>query len=365
MTNPAILAKRMVMLGVISFSLSCDNNPADPGQVVTTVIANSPTIISGTAGAEVGERPSVTVHDQNGDPVAGVTVTFSVTSGAGFITDATPETDADGIATVGGWTLGDVGANTVAASAGNATPVLFSANAVDPCTVLQVFPIQTSWTGNLTTVDCPFASSLTRGTFVDRWTRSLSFNPGRSYTFTETSTEFDTFLLLTTPDGALIAVNDNSSATSTNSAIRALLPTSPVTVLATSAVANATGAYTLSSALTASEITNCDEVWIARGIMTNQSLQTTDCLNSGFLSDDLNIYLAAGQAVTVTMTSSAFDAYLELYRADGTRVAFNDDMSTGTQNAQLTYTATAGGFYGIVPTSGVAGATGAYVLSVR
>ena len=366
MTKPVVLPQRLAACVLIAFLLSCDDDPTGP--VVTTVTANSETSITGVMGVEVptADRPSVLVLDQNGDPVEGVTVTFAVTSGNGFITGATPETDAAGIATVGGWTLGDAGANTLAASVENATPIVFSAHAIDPCVYVFMHQMLSSYPGQLTTIDCPLASPFTSGTHVDIYNRPVSRGLGESsFHFTASSTEFDTFLLLTAPNGALLAVNDNATGTSTNSTIRALLPDAAYGVLVTSSVANAGGAYTLSSAQTPSAITNCDEVWVARGITTSQNLQTTDCLSSGFFSDDLRMYLRAGQVVTVTMTSSAFDAFLEVYRADGTRVAFNDDMSAGTQNAQLTYTATADGFYAIVPTSGVAGATGADVLSVQ
>ena len=52
-------------------------------------------------------------------PMQGVTVTFTVTAGGGSVTGATTTTDAQGIATVGGWTLGPApGANTLRATAG-------------------------------------------------------------------------------------------------------------------------------------------------------------------------------------------------------------------------------------------------------
>jgi len=56
------------------------------------------------------------VTDQNGHPVAGVTVTFSVTAGRGTVTGATQVTDANGIATVGSWTLGTAGVNELQAA---------------------------------------------------------------------------------------------------------------------------------------------------------------------------------------------------------------------------------------------------------
>jgi N-acetylneuraminic acid mutarotase len=60
------------------------------------------------AGTMLRIAPAAQVTDQNGHPVAGVTVTFSVTAGGGSITGPTQVTDGSGIATVGSWTLGPV-----------------------------------------------------------------------------------------------------------------------------------------------------------------------------------------------------------------------------------------------------------------
>jgi N-acetylneuraminic acid mutarotase len=58
------------------------------------------------AGTMLPIAPATQVTDQNGHPVAGVTVTFSVTAGGGSITSPAQLTDVNGIATVGSWTLG-------------------------------------------------------------------------------------------------------------------------------------------------------------------------------------------------------------------------------------------------------------------
>jgi len=58
------------------------------------------------AGSTLPIAPAAQVTDQNGHPVAGVTITFSVTAGGGSITGPTQVTDLNGIATVGSWTLG-------------------------------------------------------------------------------------------------------------------------------------------------------------------------------------------------------------------------------------------------------------------
>jgi len=89
---------------------------------------------SAEVGTEVETAPSVLVTDANGNPVAGVEVTFAVTSGGGTVSPSTPiTTDADGIAAADSWTLGTtVGDNTVTATAvGLAdSPVTFTATAI-------------------------------------------------------------------------------------------------------------------------------------------------------------------------------------------------------------------------------------------
>lgn len=364
MKNPVVIVSRSAALSLLAVQLSCGGGDASGPAVAGTIAANSPTTLGGSTGATVQDRPSVIVRDQSGTPLAGVTVTFAVTSGGGSLTGASPVTDASGIATVGSWTLGSVaGSNTVTASAGTLTPVVFTATATNPCASATAHTFGTTSNGQLTTSDCRFMSGFTLGTYVDFYTTTVS--AAGAYAFTQ-SAAFDTFLLLAAPDGALIAFNDDLSASSFNSAIKALLPVGGYTLAATSFDANVTGDYTLSSASTSAAVTNCEEVWVTRGITTTQILETTDCLINGFLSDDLIIFLRAGQAVTVTMTSSALDAFLELYGGDGTRVAFNDDMdSATTDNAQLVYTVTADGFFIVVPTSAVAGATGAYTLTIQ
>lgn len=72
-----------------------------------------------TAGTAVATAPAVKVTDANGNPVAGVGVTFAVASGGGSVNPTTPvASDANGIAAVTSWTLGAVaGPNTLTATA--------------------------------------------------------------------------------------------------------------------------------------------------------------------------------------------------------------------------------------------------------
>lgn len=87
---------------------------------------------SATAGDPVAIDPSVVVRDADGNPLGGIPVTFTVTSGGGSVSDNTPVTGSDGVATVGQWKLGPtVGENTLSAAVTgqnlSGSPVVFSA----------------------------------------------------------------------------------------------------------------------------------------------------------------------------------------------------------------------------------------------
>lgn len=70
-----------------------------------------------TVKTAVATKPAVRVNDQFGNPVAGAAVAFTVTAGGGTVTGAAQTTDAQGIATVGGWALGPTnGANRLSAA---------------------------------------------------------------------------------------------------------------------------------------------------------------------------------------------------------------------------------------------------------
>ncbi len=95
--------------------------------------AATPVAQSAVVSSPVTARPAVTATDLAGNAVAGVAVTFAVTSGGGTLTGASQVTGGDGRATVESWTLGSaVGPNTVSASAPGleGSPVSFSATAL-------------------------------------------------------------------------------------------------------------------------------------------------------------------------------------------------------------------------------------------
>ena len=89
---------------------------AAPG-VATTVAVAAGAGQSAPVGRPVAIEPSVRVVDDFGNPIAGIEVVFSVTNGGGFALGRTQNTNSSGVATVGGWTLGEApGLNTLRAT---------------------------------------------------------------------------------------------------------------------------------------------------------------------------------------------------------------------------------------------------------
>jgi hypothetical protein len=95
---------------------------------VAVQAGNSQTGVTGNA---VATPPAVIVRDAFNNAKPGATVTFAATAGNGAITGATQTTNAGGIATVGSWTLGHVGTDTLTATVTGSgiggNPVVFTA----------------------------------------------------------------------------------------------------------------------------------------------------------------------------------------------------------------------------------------------
>jgi alpha-tubulin suppressor-like RCC1 family protein len=95
---------------------------------------------SAIAGSAVPIAPAVQVTDSGGLPVQFVTVHFRTALYSGRVTDSVQTTDANGIATVGSWTLGDaLGPNRLWASVNGVPEVEFSATGTSgPAASLEI-----------------------------------------------------------------------------------------------------------------------------------------------------------------------------------------------------------------------------------
>lgn len=129
-------------LGGVACSGDDDGGSGPPTRVPTTVnqAGNGQ---SGTAGGMLPLPIAVTVLDQDGDPMSGVSVTFAVTAGGGSLGTPTTTTNASGVASTT-WTLGTAtGTNNNTASAsvtgygGAALAFTASAAAAAPASVTK------------------------------------------------------------------------------------------------------------------------------------------------------------------------------------------------------------------------------------
>ena len=320
---------------------------------------------AGTAGVPVSVAPSVVVKDAGGNVKADVVVTFGVASGGGSVTGATATSNAVGIATVGSWILGTAGTNTLTASAPGVPTVTFTATAApNPCLESTAHALGDTTNGALTTTDC----LLSDGTFVDFFTTTIA--QANAYLFKQSAT-FDTYLYLGAADGTTIAESDDESDANTNSAIKALLPPGDYVLGASSFDRAITGAYSVTSSTTTTDVAGCELVFVVKNISTNQSVDATDCEwtpapNLSY-ADIYFIFLKAGQTVTISMSSSAVDSFLSLIRlTGGATVASNDNKDTsGTKDAQVVFTATAADYYAIFARTAALAQTGAYTLQIQ
>jgi hypothetical protein len=109
--------------------------------------------------------------------------------------------------------------------------------------------------------------------------------------------------------------------------------------------------------------TACGHPAMAAGDSLSGALSTTDCRLSVWYTDFYELAVPAGQeGFTLTMRSTAFDTYLEVYSAAGDLLSGADDISATDSNSQLT-TILGTGDYLIAPSSFAPGVTGAYTLS--
>jgi hypothetical protein len=328
-----------------------------------------------TAGSTVPVAPSVIVKDANGNVKSGVVVTFDEGVGGGSVTGETATSNASGVATVGSWTLGtSSGTYTLVASAAGVPSVTFNAAATATapppppppplqCGVTANHTFGTVSSGTLSTTDC----QLSDGSFIDLFTTTVP--TAGAYLFRQ-GAPFDTYLLLAFPDGTTIAENDDASETGTGSGIKALLPAGSYLLGPGSLNPGVTGDYEISSITTFTNVGNCELVFAVKGISTDQNIEATDCLwttppAAPIYADAIFIFLKAGQSVTLNMTSSAVDSYLELVRVDGVSVAQNDNKDATTKDAQITFTAVQTNYYAIFTRTAVASQTGAYTLTIQ
>ncbi|MDP9206158.1 MAG: hypothetical protein M3P12_12030 [Gemmatimonadota bacterium] len=128
------------LIGILAFVWfsACTDSTAPHSRL--TIPDDGGSAQTGVIGERVATAPTVLVTDGR-NPVAGVEVSFAVTSGGGSVSSATQMTDASGLASVG-WTLGRTfGKNELSATVAGLPPVTFTAMAIAPDTGIVAFDL--------------------------------------------------------------------------------------------------------------------------------------------------------------------------------------------------------------------------------
>ncbi|MHB2034139.1 MAG: beta strand repeat-containing protein, partial [Gemmatimonadaceae bacterium] len=89
---------------------------AGAAAVMTKTTGDTQTVAASSA---VPVKPTVKITDAYKNPIAGLAVTFAVASGGGSVTGASVTTNAAGVASVGGWTVGATGAQSLHVTSGS------------------------------------------------------------------------------------------------------------------------------------------------------------------------------------------------------------------------------------------------------
>jgi len=128
-----LLGGSIVLLAGAAAACSSDkvNNVSTP--IATTVVVDS-TLLNQTAvaGTALATPITVSVRDQNGSPMSGVILNWTVTAGGGSVDSATTTTNVSGQSAVH-WTLGPAaGADSLMVETVNGAGITIGATATDP-----------------------------------------------------------------------------------------------------------------------------------------------------------------------------------------------------------------------------------------
>ncbi len=317
---------------------------------------------------------SMTLLGSNGQPIQGVSVTWSAVPANGASFSPQPSvSDANGIAatTV---TMGAIQDTIVinAAVPGVAQPVVFHALAVDPCTFARLYTFGSTVNGALTTVDCNAG-----GYYTDLYAISFAAQTGLTINMTG---NFDTWIDWYHDNGSTLEPigfhDDIAFPGNLNSRLQAVVSPGDYILAPNTANAGVTGAYQITSSTRAQRASGCGELWVTRGVILADSIAAGDCPDTtgvGSYGDSLKIILLSGTVLKVAARSGAVNPRLALFRVIFKQppstdslflAASNDDSSGTTTNAFVSYTASQGAVFIIFAGTTGTGQTGPYTLDI-
>ena len=337
-----------IMLWTVLTLAGCGEDWAPSGTTTPPAVlsAASSTSMTGAVGEPVTDAPSVFVRDDHGQPLAGVTITFTVVSGGGTLTGFQARSDASGTARLGEWTLGTkAGLQTVAASSGKSSEVLFHATALPGAAYALrklAGDVQVDLIGATLAIR-------PRVRVTDVYGNGL---PGINVAFVveEGGGALTSDLALTDPDGVAEAGSWilGSPGSQRMVARAGAISSDPFTATA------------LAPPQSCASITS-----LRIGIVSQSGLTSSSCRRVDGRGQDMFAFtITAAGVYSFAMESMAFDTELELRSWDMRDVASNDDRGFMVSNSGFKAILRPG-MYVLLATSSRVPATGQYSVSFR
>jgi hypothetical protein len=221
----------------------------------TQIAANAGNGQSAVVNTAVTTPPSVLVKDANNNPVNGVSVTFAVATGGGSVSGGSATTGANGIASVGSWTVGPTaGSNTLTATSGTLTgsPVTFTATGTSGISVPTITTVDpaTGINNGLLQGVVVTGTGFTTGTTQVRLVKSGQANISMANSVITTTTVTGAFQLNGALPGTWDVVVITDGGTATKSAAFTVVNSSAVSTVTAISPTSATTNTTVTSTIT-------------------------------------------------------------------------------------------------------------------
>ena len=368
----------VALTGVAVGAVACgggSSGPAEPQAASVTGIAGDSQIAP--TGHPLDAPLSLTLLGSNGQPVAGVAVTWAATpaSGAAF-NPQTSVSDANGISSTVA-TMGTVEDTIVVAATvpGLQQPVVFHVVAVDPCSFGRDYAVGATVDGAITATDCNAG-----GYYNDFYLISPTAQTGMTINMTG---NFDTWIDMYLDNGSQllpIGFHDDIAPANLNSRLQIIAAPGDYVIAPNTASQGVTGTYTLTSASHAASASGCEQLFVTYGVVLDDNIAAADCADAsgvGSYGDSLKIIVINGQVIKIAQRSTVVDPYLRLFhvifrsgQGDSLElVAENNDSSVGVTKSYISHLVpgspgAAARLYVIFAGTNGTAQTGAYTLDI-
>ena len=335
--------------------------PTNPPPVLVLISGNNQVA---AAGQPLPQPITVEARTSAGTILSNVVVRFSTASGGGSVTPQSVSTNSQGRAGIN-WTLGpSAGIQNLTATIGGYATATISAYAVTTggtgCPNFIPYTLGTTVAATLTTADCTvfappdparyyskdYAAPVPQSQAIQVRLTSSAFRPWASVYIEPSGWGFG----LIAPIGSQTAVTN------------ALVAPGTFAARAHAATPETTGAYTFSTVAISNDVTGCTQFLLTSGVTTTQQLTSTDCSGTR-VYDRYLVGIPPGWSIVTTMTSTAVDAFLQLYQFDDLTLQVQDNNSGGGTNARISFTSPTNSSYYLHATSATGAQLGQYTLT--